>query len=130
MTVAAKRLDEIDADGAMAQIDRKSVDDNPHIPGTDEWWMWRLAYLREAQIEEYESSPARQVDRELEEQSRWEHREKAGINELVDRVCRRAHMLGGLFGLKVVPDFILAMHRKILRDSMEDLLSRTPEARS
>jgi hypothetical protein len=128
MMAAQQRLEQIDEEGVIAYLHRRPIEENPHEQGTPAWWMWRLAYLREQQSDEYEQSPEYQVDLELAEQQRWERREKTGINELVERVCRRTRMLGGLFGHTVyVPHFLLENNRHLLRESVDELLSRVPE---
>ncbi len=127
MIVAVIRLEEIDWEGVIAQAKGQSVDKNPHPEYSEEWWMWRLAFMREQQAQEYEASLPRQVERQIEEQSRWELREKTGINELVNRIKRRADMLGNLFASRAVPGILLEMHRRLLRESVHDLLSRVPD---
>lgn len=120
------RLDETDLAGMVACADGMPITENPFDEGSLHWLMWRLAYLREQEREAYEDSIPRQAERALEQQPLWERREKAGINELIHRVIRRTAALGELFGIEWVPSVILEEHHRLLRESVEDLLSRTP----
>lgn len=115
-------------EGIVAHGAGRPVADNPYSEATAESAAWLVGYLTAAEADEHDALPETQVQEAIAEQPRWERRELLGINELVRRVHERVDGYARFFGAEVDSAVLVRNARRLLTQSVQELVNRRTES--